>query len=252
MDNLLVQAIKPDHIIKTITEFWCKDLFDLRHSYSARAEEVVPGVKGQNKANVAGFQQLQNAINTNHPDAIQPFVRALQQATPDSVPADLATAFVGMAMNALQRSLTPGSTVSSSDIRNAVMPYVQYLDNIAPDVTERYRMVVSDLEMLENGLISQEAVADNAKLAYEETLKQAKQAAAHNFLYEIGNTNMAPSANMQADFEKVFMQAQSPNIIADLMREAGDAGPLVKQGLQTAYLEYLAKITRVSKGIGLA
>ena len=249
-----------DASFKNAKELWQKhqDTFhktDELDAYSARAAEVVPGVKNQNKANVAGFQQLQNALNTNHPEAIEPFINALQQATPESVSADLATAFVGLAMNALQRGVETGVSVGSSQIRNAVQPYVQYLDNlpsIGPEVTERYRTVVRDLEMLELGLVDAKEVADKAQKAYEETLKQAKQSAAHNFIYEIGNTNMAPSANMQADFEKVFMQAQSPNIIADLMREADDAGPLVKQGLQTAYLEYLAKITRVSKGIGLA
>ena len=226
-------------------------------AYDAQAKRVAETSSGT-RINIdntynAGMEALKASFGSGNSAWIKPFVEVMQQGRFDSANPELSEAFVGMAMTALGRSLK-GGLVSSSAIIDSVYPYLNQLEAVSPDVVERFKSVVEDLQGYESGLLQADEVARRAEEAYQETLKTARNTAAKNFIFEIAGDAPELVQAPETAFKRIFENDNAPNIVDRLMDEADAMGKseLVKDGIKAAYTRWLGNFISVpSAGIGI-
>ena len=215
-------------------------------NFSAVAKEVNPNlktasgeIKGLADAYQAGMDAMQQAMGGVR--AQQDAFLAAMNAGTDNIKdnPEFAEAFVGQAMNMLTRSLEPGQNVNSRQIINAVQPFLRILENVDSKTVQMFQETVSDLSMVEAGLMkAKDAVAQNKK-SYSEVLKEAKRKAASKFIENIDSVPV-PAGNPQAKFDAIFTSKEAPRVITQLLGEAG-GDPLVVEGMQAQYLDWLKR-----------
>lgn len=227
--------------------------------YSAATKQVVenaPGpitgvAKGLPDAYKAGLDALKQSVDEDFTPYAEAFIRALNSGVDDSLNPELSEAYIGLAMNALSRSVEAGQTVTTRAIKDATQPYVNQLKRIGGGVYERWNSVVQDLEALESGVISAEKALANMAEAKAGILSQAQKDVAARFVRNL-SSDPKIRENPQAVFKEIFRSNDSIDITRELLKRAEEQNnPMVRAGMQTAFLDDLNERLFVSKGIGL-
>ena len=209
---------------------------------------------GMADAYAAGKVALTSSME-NIDDYQKAFIAALQSGTDKNVTSEMAQAYIGMAMNFMARNLEAGQPPNARDMINALGPQLDVLENLAPDVVERFRTVVGNLNNLEAGLTDANTVVAQLDKEYSNFLASAKTDAAAKFVDDLipGKTpqvTQEPQAAFNEIFSKVIGQG---NTIDELMKRAAQStnGDLVTSGIQSAYLQFIRDKVFLSRKISL-
>ena len=219
-----------------------------------QSQTVTGLTPGMADAYAAGKVALTSSME-NIDDYQKAFIAALQSGTDKNVTSEMAQAYIGMAMNFMARNLEAGKPPNARDMINALGPQLDVLENLAPDVVERFRTVVGELKNLEAGLTDAQSVVKNLTKEHSDFLASARTDAAAKFVDNLipGNTpqiTQEPQAAFNEIFSKVIGQG---NTIDELMKRAAQSpdGDLVIAGIQTAYLEFIRKQVFLSRKVAL-
>jgi hypothetical protein len=209
---------------------------------------------GMGDAYAAGKVALSSSME-GVDDYQKAFIAALQSGTDENVTAEMAKAYLGMSMNFMARNLEAGQAPRAVDMINALEPQLAVLENVAPDVVERFRVVVGDLKNLEAGLTDAETVAAKLTKEHSDFIASARTDAAAKFIDDLipGKTPKI-TQEPQAAFNEIFGKvAGQGNTIDELMKRAAQSpdGDLIISGIQVGYLEFLRKKVFLSRKIAL-
>ena len=239
-------------IYKQHDNIWGSGASDPLKQYStvAKTADATTGIN-MNNTYVAGQRAMQESLGSENVAWVEPFLRAMDSTVSgDTIMPEMAEAYIGMAMNALSRTVAAGDTPSSQAIVNAINPYLNSIEKMAPRVVDRWNDAVGTLRSLESGLKTQEQSVIDLTANYASTVASAKSAEASRLIYDITGKRVA-TENPQAAFNSIFNAPDAPNILPELMQAADEAGPLAREGIQSAYLQWLAKKIEVSRAVGV-
>jgi len=240
-------------LYKQHDNLWGSGASDPLQKYSSVARIANPetGI-GMNNAYVAGERAMVESLGSQNNAWVEPFLKAIDSTvSDDTVMPEMAEAYIGMAMNALGRTLAAGDAPSSQAIVNAINPYISSIQKLAPGVVDRWNDAVNTLKSYESGLKTQEQSVLDLNASYAKTMVEAKSAEASRLIYDITGKRVA-TENPQAAFNSIFNSAEAPTILPELMQAADEAGGLAREGIQSAYMQWLAKKIEVSRAAGLA
>ena len=229
-------------------------------AYDTAVKDVVenaPGprtgvAKGLPDAYKAGLDALKQSVDEDFTPYAEAFIRALNQGADQSLNPELSEAYIGLAMNALSRSLEAGQTVTSRNIRNATQPFVDQIKRIRGGVYERWSSVVQDLEALEAGLITADQAVANLAQEKAGVLSNATKDVAAKFVFDLPGIPKIKD-NPQSVFKQIYRSADSPDITRRLLEAAESQGnPMVRQGMQAAFIDDLASRLFTNKPMAIS
>ena len=215
--------------------------------------EVAPGVRmGEEDAYVAGQRALE--ASSDNPIYFNAFIDALNKANGQNVSATMAQAYVGQSLKMLSRSVEAGQPVTADQIRTSVLPYLDKIRGTAPDYVKMFEDTVSNLEMLELGLLSAKEVAQQADEAYSVTLRQAQEDAASAFVRNIDSGVPTPLQDTGSAWRSIFNAKDAPEKVEELLQRAASEGnQLALDGIKSKYLQFLKEkiFTKSRTGVNI-
>ena len=206
-----------------------------------RSFEVAPGVRaGQENLYEMGRQAFSIAEEAMTPGKMEAFLNALSKGSTDVSPT-LAESYVAMAIAALGKSVTPGSTVTAAQVRDAVDPFIQKLSRSGNNETVKlFEDTVRNLEMVELGQVNAKAAEATAQQAYQEALQSAQEKAASRFINNLTGSDPSVMADTSEVFLQIFNSKNAPDLMQELLNQGKASGnPLVVDGLKSKYISFI-------------
>ena len=203
--------------------------------------EVRPGERlGELDAYEAGMRALNESENAASTGYITAFIDALNYGRDGNVTEEMATAYLGMAINNLSRVTRSGDTVTADQLRNAVNPYLDRLRATNSNAVQAFENAVNTIEMSQLGLATAEEAQRVAREAYDSILREAQDDAASVFIRNLDGTNPAPLSDTSTQWAQIFNAADAPERVEELMRRAVSTGnQLAVDGIKSRYLAHI-------------
>ena len=206
-----------------------------------RSFEVAPGVRaGQENLYEMGRQAFSMAEEAMTPGKMEAFLNALSKGSEDVSPS-LAESYVAMAIAALGKSVTPGSTVTAAQVRDAIDPFIQKLSRSGNNETVKmFEDTVRNLEMVELGQVNAKAAEASAQQAYQEALQGAQEKAASRFINNLTGKDPSVMVDPSEVFLQIFNSKNAPDLMQELLNQGKASGnPLVVDGLKSKYISFI-------------
>lgn len=176
------------------------------------------------------------------------FANALDTNT---VTPGLAEAYIAESIQAIGRMTEPGKLPDVQTIITGFQKNMPVLQRLAPDQVKIFEGVVQDISMAQAGLMSAQQAVTKAQKAYNDILSAAKKKEASKFVYDLTG-NPVVNENAPAAFNRIFDKDTAPNIIQRLVDEAKKQdNPLILQGIQAQYLEWVGRKVTTAGRTGL-
>tara|TARA_A100001015_G_scaffold173267_1_gene192601 strand:- start:2033 stop:5551 length:3519 start_codon:yes stop_codon:yes gene_type:complete len=206
-----------------------------------RSFEVAPGVRaGQENLYEMGRQAFSTAEEALTPGMMEAFLNALSKGSEDVSPS-LAESYVAMAIAALGKSVTPGSTVTAAQVRDAIDPFIQKLSRSGNNETvQMFEDTVRNLEMVELGQVNAKAAEASAQQAYQEAIQVAQEKAASRFINNLTGKDPSVMVDPSEVFLQIFNSKNAPDLMQELINQGRASGnPLVVDGLKSKYISFI-------------
>lgn len=206
-----------------------------------RSFEVAPGVRaGQENLYEMGRQAFSMAEEAMTPGKMEAFLNALSKGSEDVSPS-LAESYVAMAIAALGKSVTPGSTVTAAQVRDAIDPFIQKLSRSGNNETVKmFEDTVRNLEMVELGQVNAKAAEASAQQTYQEALQGAQEKAASRFINNLTGNDPSVMVDPSEVFLQIFNSKNAPDLMQELLNQGKASGnPLVVDGLKSKYISFI-------------
>lgn len=213
--------------------------------------------KGMSDALKQGYELIARAEGDQTGVYMEDLLNALRQGGGDDVDATVAGAYAASAIRALFGNAPAGEAVTSQQLRAALGPYINKLENVPNDAgapfLASFRETIESLEMAEAGLITAKEATENAQLALNTRIAEAQQDAARLFIEDISNTQGLRGVveNPSRAFDSIFKAKNAPDIVEQMLRQAEEAGdPQVLEGLRAQFLKYIGEQIPTAKRLG--
>ncbi len=205
--------------------------------------------RGMPDTMMEGYRLLDDYIAEPTGIGMEQLLPLLKKVDPNAEP-ELANTYVSKVIKALLQVSDAGSPITSQQLRDAVRPQLQALENLPSG--RRLAKLINDttrnLEMAENGLTSTQKVLAEATAEYDEVIKQSQMEAASIFVYDITG-NATVRANPKAAFDDLLKAKTAPDEIRKLLNNP-DINPIIRDGIKSHFFDYVADQISTAKRLG--